>query len=178
MYQWADNNLKTIAVLQPVDLAHPPAGQTLPWDWLSPGPACQQANTSFGTPWTLQPTVSGTSLTHQPCDTSSGMPGPGTRPQDPSLPAIRLSLAPGFGFTHQWVGKRPGVTWTLIPPTSEPALALGPPGVLQSAISWPGLTNQWPTVSTQGRTWQPTGLGTVVSSPQQKYSQSPQRGHS
>lgn len=48
-----------------------PAGQHQPWDWLSPVPAHQKANTSFETAWALQPAVSGTSPTHDWPNTSS-----------------------------------------------------------------------------------------------------------
>ena len=39
------------------DSAQPPAGQYKPWNPLGPNPTCQQANTSFRTPQTLQPAV-------------------------------------------------------------------------------------------------------------------------
>ncbi|KAJ8783076.1 hypothetical protein J1605_009684 [Eschrichtius robustus] len=67
----------------------PPAGQILPCDQLGPGPTYYQANTSLKTPWTLEPTVSGSGPTHQQFDTSSGTPGP-------------CNQTPGSSSAHQY----------------------------------------------------------------------------
>ena len=71
----------------------------------------------------------------QQSKTSSGTLGPATRLQNPFLPSSELALAWKPGFTHQKAGTSPGVSWTLTLHTSEPALALGAPGVLQPAAS-------------------------------------------
>ncbi|XP_059961951.1 polyadenylate-binding protein 1-like [Mesoplodon densirostris] len=57
------------------------------------------------------------------------------RPQEPVLPASSLAPTPGSGFTSQWVGHSPRVFGTLTLPTSEPALTLGSPRILQPANS-------------------------------------------
>ena len=60
---------------------------------------------------------------------SSRVLGPTLRLQELALPASSLALTPGTGFICQQVGNSPRVFVTLILPTSEPALALGPPWV-------------------------------------------------
>ena len=94
----------------------PLAGQHKLWDTPDPIPSCV-----------------GNSHTPQQSDTSSGIPGHCIWIQDLALPALSPALTPGPGFTHQWEGNSPRVFWTLTPPTSEPALAPGPPRVLQPA---------------------------------------------
>ena len=88
-------------------------------------------------------------------------------------PGPACDTAPGFTF--QWSGTNPWISWTLTPPTSEPALPLECPRVPQSATSWDSMAKQQLAASVQGRNSQPiwprstktTMLPTVVS-PQKK----------
>lgn len=52
-----------------------------------------------------------------------------------ALPANSLALNPGYGFICQWVGNSQESFETLISPTNEPALALGPSIIPQPATS-------------------------------------------
>ena len=72
--------------------------------------------------------------------------------QEPALPANGLAVNPGYGFICQWVGNSQESLETLISPTNEPALALGPSIIPQPATSWIGPTKQKTAASTQGRT--------------------------
>lgn len=117
--------------------------------------------------------------------TALGPLGPVVRPQDMALSVSGPALAPGPGFLHQWVGTNPGIFWTLIPPNSEPAPALGTPGFFSQPPPDPVKpTSDWQSLHKEGpgnqQDWdptKPTRLPTVVCSPQQKYTGSPQRGY-
>ena len=84
---------------------------------------------------------------------------PTVRTQDPTLPASEPALAAGPGFNHQWVDTIPRVSWPLTPSTSEPALAPGPPRILQLPCDLAPPNKQWLAGSIQSRAWQPTRWG-------------------
>lgn len=130
------------------DPAHPTAGRHQPLDTLSTGHVSQHVNISSGTPWALQPAVSGTSPIHQWTDTSTGThralhQGPfiqglslthlqvGTSPRTPrgkDLPTRRL----GPALRH--TGSCSQQYQELALPTSRPILDTGPPSPQPSIL--------------------------------------------
>ena len=73
--QGADTRCKKLSPIAYRPRLHT-AGLALLWDQLGLSPDHYQANTSFGTPQTPYPNVSGTSSPPQQSDTSSGITGP------------------------------------------------------------------------------------------------------
>ena len=169
----------------PKDPSHPSAGQHQPWDKISHVLVTSRSTQALGH--------------HGPCSqlcqelatfissliTALRPLGPVVRPQDMALSASGPALAPGPGFPYQWVETNPGICWTLTPPNSEPALALGTPGFCSQPPPHPVKpTSDWQFLHKEGpgnqQDWDPTKptiQPTVVCSPQQKYTGSPQRGH-
>lgn len=107
-HQWMDTSLKTTAGLYPANpgppINRPDPVLRLAVPWTCPTSTPKQ---DLGTPRTSQPTVSGTAIWHQLWRPL----GPAIRPQDLALPACRLSLASGSGFTHKWMGNSPWGLW-------------------------------------------------------------------
>ncbi|XP_068401777.1 proline-rich protein HaeIII subfamily 1-like [Eschrichtius robustus] len=136
-----------------------PTGQHKPRDSLGPGPAPQQANTSFGVPQTLQPDMSGTGPAHQQADTRPETPSSATTPPKPSS-------------AHQWASTSPGTT----PPPPPP----GPCSQQPHDPALPISSQQPPLKAGPGNQPDlepatPTRLPTVVSQPQQKNPCNPNR---
>ena len=134
--------------------ATPTRGQSPEW---RKAQSCglQQARPCLGTSWALAPPKGRpmqalgllrphTQLcqeTHAPqtlkdMTAALGSLSPAARLQDPALSASSLALIPGPGFTHQCGNNSSRVFQTQTLPTSKPALALWPPGVLQSVTCW------------------------------------------
>ena len=110
--QWAGTIPMTqlyppVGLTEPQDLLYPDAAHqwadTSPRIHPSPSSVYQQANTSFGTPQTPYPTVSGSlHLLLSNLTTALKFLGPVVRLWDPALPATSPTLTPEPGFTHQW----------------------------------------------------------------------------
>ena len=138
-----------VSLLQPWDQPHPLAGEHQPQINHSPischgrtQTSCQQASTISGTSWDLAPPISRptqasghprhhSQLCQEPSPSTRSLPsslgplGTTNRSQHLALPYSRSALATWSGFT----GWR--ISWTLTPPTSDPALILVPlhPGI-------------------------------------------------
>ena len=142
----------------PISKSTPATGQLQPQN-LRTQLTNHQANTRFRNPGPHS------QLCQEPVPPTSSLTpaleprGPAARPQYPTLPASGPALAPVPGFTHQWAGTSPGISWTPTPPTSKPALALGCSRIPQPAVVWPSPANELPAASAQGRAWQPIRPG-------------------
>ena len=110
--------------------AHPLVGQQQTRDPIGAGFPEEKEETWFRAPWTLKPAVSGMSSTQQQANTRSGNPWPCNHPPRNTAP-----------------------------PTSGPALDLGPPRSQKSDTSWPNRTYWWSSASAQGKAWQPSRPG-------------------